>query len=259
MRTEYDAFAHSYDLEHGHFRDDLDFYVGLAKASRAPVLELACGTGRVTIPIARAGVPITGVDSSPEMLARAQEKVDSVGGLPITLVEGDMRTFRTRQRYGLAIIPARSFLHLLTPDGHKAALLNIRKHLRDGGKLVLNIFVPNVQIIAEHASHSLGQPLQFDYEFVDPANEQRIVVWRSHHYDTHRQRIDVRFVYERLDDDGTVLDRRHKCYTLCYIFCNEMRHLLELCGYEIEALYGDFCRSPFTEESTEMVWVAGAK
>ena len=86
MKTEYDAFANSYDLEYGQFKGDLDFYVGLAKAAQPPVLELACGTGRVTIPVARAGVPIAGVDSSPEMLARAREKVDSVGDLSVTLV-----------------------------------------------------------------------------------------------------------------------------------------------------------------------------
>ena len=78
MKTEYDVFANSYDLEYGQTQVDLDFYISLAKAAQPPVLELACGTGRVTIPIARAGVPIVGVDSATEMLARAQEKVDSV-------------------------------------------------------------------------------------------------------------------------------------------------------------------------------------
>ena len=77
--------------------------------------------------------------------------------------------------------------------------------------------------------------------------------------DTHRQRIHVRFAYERLDDDGTVIDRQHKSYTLCYIFCNEMRHLFELCGYEVEALYGGFAQEPFIDSSTEMVWVARKK
>jgi ubiquinone/menaquinone biosynthesis C-methylase UbiE len=256
MKTEYDAFANSYDLEYGQTWIDLDFYVSQAQAAQPPVLELACGTGRVTIPIAQAGVPVVGVDSATEMLARAQEKVDSVGGLPVTLVEGDMRTFKLGERFGLAIIPARSFLHLLTPDDHKAALCNIREHLIDGGKLVMNFFVPSIQTIAAHSGRSLSQALMFSHEFIDPMNEQRIAVWESRSYDTHRQRIHVRFVYERLDADGTVVAREHKSYTLCYIFCNEMQHLFELCGYEVEALYGGFDKEPFTDSSTEMVWVA---
>lgn len=256
MKTEYDAFANSYDLEYGQTRIDLDFYVSQARAAQPPVLELACGTGRVTIPIARAGVPIVGVDSATEMLARAQEKVDSVGGLPVTLVEGDMRTFQVEERFGLAIIPARSFLHLLTPDDHKAALHNIREHLVDGGKLVMNFFQPNIHTIAADATGSRGRSQRFSHEFVDPMNEQRIAVWESRAYDTYRQRIHVRFMYERLDDDGVVIARQHKSFTLCYIFRNEMAHLFELCGYEVEALYGDFDGAPFTSESTEMVWVA---
>ncbi len=255
MKTEYDAFANSYDLEYGQFQGDVAFYVDLARAAQPPVLELACGTGRVTIPIARAGVPITGVDSAVEMLARAQEKADSVGKLPVTLIEGDMRTFRLEERFGLAVIPARSFLHLLTPEDHQAALHNIRDHLLDGGRLALNFFVPNLEMIVKHAHASMGRAQVFSHEFVDPMNEQRIVVWRSQHYDTYRQRIEVRFAYERLDDEGTVLSRQHKSYTLCYIFRNEMEHLLARCGYEVEALYGDFSRSAFTAESTEMVWV----
>jgi ubiquinone/menaquinone biosynthesis C-methylase UbiE len=257
MKTEYDAFANSYDLEYGQTQVDLDFYVNQAKAAQPPVLELACGTGRVTIPIARAGVPIVGVDSAAEMLARAQEKVHSVGGLPVTLVEGDMRTFELAERFGLAIIPARSFLHLLTPDDHKAALRNIREHLVDGGKLAMNFFVPDIQVIAADMDKARGrQALRFSHEFVDPMNEQRIAVWESRFYDTYRQRIHVRFAYERLDDDGVVVARQHKGYTLCYIFRNEMSHLFELCGYEVEALFGGFDGAPFTADSTEMVWVA---
>jgi SAM-dependent methyltransferase len=190
------------------------------------------------------------------MLARAQEKVDSIGRLPVTLVEGDMRTFAIDQSFGLAIVPARSFLHLLTPDDQKIALSNIRRHLVDGGRLAMNIFVPDLEMIVAHANGSTARDLAFSHEFVDPMNQQRITVWRSLWYDTFRQRIHARFVYERLDDDGTVLSRHHKRYTLCYIFRNEMEHLLNVCGYEVEALYGDFERTAFGPKSSEMVWVA---
>jgi SAM-dependent methyltransferase len=256
VKTEYDAFAESYDLEYGQFRGDLGFYTALAQTSEPPVLELACGTGRVLIPIARAGVPVVGVDSSAEMLARAREKLDAVGGLPAKLVEADMRSFALDQKFGLAIVPARSFLHLLTPDDHKRALHNIREHLAESGRLAMNFFVPSLQRIADVDSSVLGQALRLRSEYTDPRSGERVAVWHSERYDTYRQRVHVRFVYERLDEDGVVTARQHKSYTLCYIFRNEMQHLLELCGYEVEDLYGDFSRAPFGPDSSEMVWVA---
>jgi SAM-dependent methyltransferase len=256
VKTEYDAFAASYDLEYGTTRVDLAFYVGLATAARPPVLELACGTGRVTLLIAQAGVPITGVDSSQEMLARARAKVDAAGTLPVTLVEGDMRTFQLDERFGLAIIPARSFLHLLTPEDHVAALRNVRAHLLDGGRLALNFFVPDLRTIVEHAESTLGQSLSYSHKFDDPETGQEVLVWRSLQHETYRQRIYAHFVYEWVDEAGATVARRHKHYTLCYIHRNEMEHLLARCGFKVEALYGDFEGAPFDAESTEMVWVA---
>jgi ubiquinone/menaquinone biosynthesis C-methylase UbiE len=256
MTPEYDAFAATYDLEYGTTRVDIDFYVALAKAARPPVLELACGTGRITIPIARAGVPITGVDSSREMLARARAKLDPADVLRVTLVEGDMRAFQLEERFGLAIIPARSFLHLLTSDDQVMALHNIGRHLLPGGRLALNFFVPNLRMIVEHAESSLGQALAYSHEFVDPESGQQVLVWRSLQHETHRQRIHAHFVYEWVDEAGATVARRHRHYTLCYIYRNEMEHLLARCGFEVEALYGDFEATPFGAESTEMVWVA---
>lgn len=256
MTTEYDAFAPTYDLEYGTTRVDLDFYVGLTRSAQPPVLELACGTGRVTIPIAQSGVPVTGVDSSREMLARARAKLDAEGPLPVSLVEGDMRTFALEERFGLAIIPGRSFLHLLTPEDHVAALRNVYRHLVPGGRLALNFFVPSLRLIVEHAESSLGQALTYSHNFLDPDTGQEVLVWRSLQHETHRQRIHAHFVYEWVSEAGQTVARRHRHYTLCYIYRNEMEHLLARCGYEVEALYGDFEGAPYGAESTEMVWVA---
>lgn len=256
MTTEYDAFAGTYDLEYGTTRVDLGFYVAAARAAQPPVLELACGTGRITIPIARADVPVTGVDSSREMLACARAKLDAEGPLPVTLVEGDMRTFALDERFGLAIIPARSILHLLTPEDHVTALSNVHRHLIPGGRLALNSFVPNLRMIVERPESSLGQALTYSHAFVDPDSGQQVLVWQSLQHETYRQRIHAHFVYEWVDEAGASVARRHREYTLCYIYRNEMEHLLARCGFEVEALYGDFEGGAFGPESTEMVWVA---
>jgi ubiquinone/menaquinone biosynthesis C-methylase UbiE len=255
MTTEYDLFADVYECEYGATTVDLDFYVSEAQAARPPVLELACGTGRVTLPVAQAGVPITGVDSSARMLKKAKEKAATLGDLPVRWMQADMRDFQLDERYGLAIIPARSFLHLLNPGDHIQALTNIREHLLPGGKLILNLFVPSMRIIAEHTT-SAQQMLKFLHEFTEPQSGARIAVWESRRYDVHLQQIYQQYRYEQLDDDGFVVATRHRSFTLCYIWPREMEHLLVRTGFEIEAVHGWFDRTPLDAKSSEQIWVA---
>jgi ubiquinone/menaquinone biosynthesis C-methylase UbiE len=254
MATEYDLFADVYECQYGTTTVDLDFYVGEAQSARPPVLELACGTGRVTLPIAREGVPVVGVDSSARMLDRAREKVDRQD-LPVRWVQADMREFQLEERFGLAIIPARSFLHLLNPSDQIQALSNIHRHLLPGARLILNFFVPNLHMIAEHTT-TTREMLKFMHEFVEPESGARIAVWESRRYDLHLQRIYQHYRYEQLDDEGFVVATRYRSFTLCYIWPREMEHLLVRCGFEIDDLHGWFDRRPFDTNSTEQIWVA---
>ena len=106
MASTYDAWADVYDSIYSYVREDIPFYVEAARESEGPVLELGCGTGRVTIPIARAGVDIVGMDSSEAMLDVARRKVAETasGGGAITLIHGDMRDFSLDSSFGLVII-----------------------------------------------------------------------------------------------------------------------------------------------------------
>jgi len=255
MPTEYDAFADVYEFEYGTTIVDLDFYVSEAQSAQPPVLELACGTGRVTLPIAQAGVPIVGVDSSVRMLSKAREKGARLGDLAVRWEQGDMRDFQLEERFGLAFCPARSFLHLLNPDDQVQALTNVREHLRPGGKFILNFFVPNLRTIAEHST-SVQTMLKFHRELSDPVTGTRFLVWESRRYDVHLQRIHEQFRYEQLDDEGFVIATRYRTMTLCYIWPREMEHLLARCGFEIEAVYGGFDRRPLDAKSSEQIWLA---
>jgi ubiquinone/menaquinone biosynthesis C-methylase UbiE len=118
-------------------RDDVPFYVDLAGQAAArdeSVLELACGTGRVTVPVAQAGARTTGLDNSVAMLHVAERKADSAG-VDVTWVQGDMASFRLDERFGLVLIPCRSFLMLTTTEQQKSCLACVREHLVDGGSL----------------------------------------------------------------------------------------------------------------------------
>ena len=255
---EYDRTdAAFYDYHSTGVEGDVAFYVEEARKAGSPVLELACGTGRILIPVAQAGVEVVGVDRSPSMLAVARRKV---ADLPeevqdrITLLDGDMRDFTLDQRFHLVMIPYRSFLHLLTIEDQRRALVCVRDHLADEGRLILNVFDPRLDIIAAH-EHPLGQAMKRMSEFEHPETGRTVVVWDSRRYDPAGQFVREYFIFEELDEAGTVSRKWYVPLTLRYIYRYEMQHLFELAGFRVEALYGDFSRGPF-RHGGEQVWIA---
>lgn len=165
---------------------DVEFYVAEAVRAGSPVLELGCGTGRILIPVAQAGVEVVGLDRAPAMLAVARDKITN---LPpgvrkrIQLVEGDMRDFALGRKFTLVMIPYRAFLHLLSVGDELRALHCIRDHLADGGRLVLNVFDPSLEMIAAHRT-ALGSALKLESEFVHPETGRRVLVWDTRDYQT---------------------------------------------------------------------------
>jgi len=249
--------AEFYDHYQIGLEGDVEFYVERATKAGGPVLELGCGTGRIAIPVARAGVEIVGLDRAPSMLAVARAKI---AGLPreirrrIELVEADMRTFALGRRFALVMIPYRAFLHMLTVEDQRACLRTVREHLAGDGRLVLNLFDPNVTVIAARLGAGAGM-LRYARSFVHPASRRRVLVWEAWQYDPVRQLVDGHFMFDELDAAGTVTTRHASPLTLRWIYQYEMRHLLELEGLAVEALYGDFRGGAF-RQGGEQVWVA---
>jgi SAM-dependent methyltransferase len=230
--------------------DDIPFYVGLAQEAAAAghaVLELGCGTGRVTLPIARAGVEVTGVDNAATMLDIARGKSEDASNP--RWVEAGMADFSLDQRFGLVIVPFRSFLLLLSVEEQKQCLARIRDHLLPGGRLALNFFNPSILAIAEWLGDKQGRWLRSEPQ---PGKER----WVNRRYETAAQALDETRADVILSDEGAVIQRVERNLRLRWVYRYEMEHLLALTGFEVEALYGWFDRSPFTEESSEMVWLA---
>ena len=230
---------------------DIDFFIELAMEAQAagqPVLELACGTGRVAIPIAREGVRVAGLDLNASMLARAREKGADLEN--VCWVEGDMRAFSLPERFGLIFIPFRSFQHLLTVDDQLSCLRCIREHLAPGGRLAIDIFNPDIVAIAQWMTTKKGGLQRHARQRPDA------VRWETRSYDLARQEVDTTFIDETLSDEGAVLSRVYRDLKLRYTFRYEMEHLLLRSGFEIEALFGDFFGSAFEDFSPEMIWVA---
>ena len=159
MTIEYYAdprLAEAYDAGMGAEADamlDTPFYLALAQHAAArdhAVLDLACGTGRITLPLARAGIDVTGLDNAPAMLDVARRKA-AAEGLELTWVEADMRNFELDRLFGLIVMPYRSFLHLLTAEDQASCLTAVHRHLVPGGRFALNLFTPPFRVAGAQA------------------------------------------------------------------------------------------------------------
>jgi SAM-dependent methyltransferase len=237
-------------------RPDVAFYVDAATTAGGPVLEIGCGTGRVLIPTARAGVDIVGVDASPAMLATCRqrlahepERVQS----RVSLIHSDMRGFDFGREFALVTIPFRPFQHLLTVEDQLACLATIYRHLQVGGVLAFDVFNPSLDYIV---NLPLGEEFGNEPEFTMP--DGRRVVRRSKILEQNRftQVGQHELLYHVAHPDGRVETQRHS-FALRNIFRFEAEHLLARAGFEVEQLYADFDKRPYgSTYPGELIFVA---
>jgi SAM-dependent methyltransferase len=249
--------ASFYDFHSLGVEGDVQFYIEEARKAQAPILELGCGTGRILLPIAQAGTAVVGLDRSLDMLAVLRRKLAKFSPevqARVELVEGDMRDFSFDRQFSLITIPYRAFLHLLTPKAQRQALECVREHLADDGRLIFNIFDPSLEMIASSLGLA-GATLKRDTEFIHPETGNQVIVWYTGQYDPEVQLLTASFLFEEIDKDGNVIHKTYNPLSLRYVYRYEMRYLLELSGYKVEALYGDFQRGPF-RYGGEQIWVA---
>lgn len=249
----YALLARYYDLENAGFTEDLDFWLELAEAYGSPVLELGCGTGRVLLNLARRGHAVTGVDNSPEMLARLDARLQTAShrhlAQPPTLLQASMDDFETPQRFRLAIMPFNTFMHLLTPEAQLAALARIRQHLAPGAVLALDVINP----AEAYAAQETG--LTLERTFAD--GDRTVQQFASVALDRAAQLARITWLYDSTASDGG-LQRTIVPLTLRYTFPGEMRLLLERCGFTVTHLYGDYDRSPYADGAPRLLVLATA-
>ena len=206
--------------------EDVPFYVELARETEWPLVELAVGSGRVAIPVAReTGRPVLGIDLEPAMLEQARERA-AAAGVDLELRKGDMRELALDEPAGLIYCPARSLLHLPTWADRRRVFERVHASLRPGGRFAWNAFVFDPRIA-----------VRVDGEW----QEQNGVRHRVDQF-KHDNRLDI-----TLESGGKV--------SLWWLNRSEWEGLVETAGFEVEALYGGFDRRPFDETATEFVWV----
>ena len=228
--SDYDCFARDYDAWSAPMTEDVGWYVELAREAAEPVVELAVGSGRVAIPIAReTGKRVIGIDRSPAMLAVARERA---AGLPVDLREGDMRDFELDEPVELVICPFRSLLHLPTWADKRRVFEHVAAALRPGGRFAWNAFAFSPLIAAR---------------LHDRRIEAADGLWEVTHYVPADSRLEL--TRGRGDEVVGVL-------RAWWVTKSEWEGLVDVAGLEVEALYGGFEREPFDDESLEQVWVA---
>jgi SAM-dependent methyltransferase len=235
---------------------EIDFYRSFTRpiaARDGAVLEVACGTGRVTRELARDDVRLIGVDASTPMLEVARENSRDLTN--VRFVEGDMRTFDLGETFALIIVPGHSFQFMLTTEDQLACLANLKRHLASDGTLILHVDHQSVEWLGSLLAGQ-GGIFETGEEYLHPVTGRRYRPARAWTYAPATQTATAHTIWEELDGASAVIRRWERDpVPLHCLFRFEMEHLLARAGFEVQALYGDFLRHPLTDESADMIWV----
>ncbi|MEO8259258.1 MAG: class I SAM-dependent methyltransferase [Acidobacteriota bacterium] len=237
----------------GSFNGDAEWYRDKARESGGPVLELGAGTGRITLVIARAGVPVHALDADPAMLDRLRQKLADQPELQerVAVTVGDMRTFTLAERFHLIIAPFRTFLHNLTEDDRLACLDRVREHLRPGGCFAFNVFHPSLEFMSHHTGALAGVWRRAGT--FRGADGGCIVRSESTRYDTVRQLVDSQHRFEEYGPDGVLTRTSLHPLQLAYLYPPDLRRLLKQAGFQSVQMAGGFDGRPFATDRDELV------
>lgn len=227
---------------------DLQFYKKWLPTNKdARILELCCGTGRLTIPIAQEGYNICGVDYTPSMLEQAQAKAIKVG-LEINFIEADIRTLDLQEQFDFIFIPFNSIHHLYRNEDLFRMLESVKKHLKDGGLFLFDCFNPNIQYIVENEK---GQTVMAEYKTDDGRN---ILIKQTMRYESATQINRIEWHYSINGEFHSIqnLDMR-------LFFPQELDSYLKQAGFNVIHKFGDFTEEVFNNDSKKQIYVLALK
>ncbi len=253
----YDRIAYFYDLEYRYRRQDVRFYLEMARraGSKSRILEVASGTGRVSQKLLEAGFIVTGLDISKEMLrlaeiklAESSEEIRERG----RYVQGDMRDLDAalgNQEFDLIFIAINSFLHLRSQADQLACLQSIRKHVAPAGRFIIDVFNPE-----DKDSFPSDGRMEYVEPMYNPKNHAFIHVFVSTVAYPAQQRRVHHYFYDETFEDGS-MKRTVSIFRLRYLYRFELQLLLEKAGFSIEDLYGDYDFEEYGEGSPKLLYV----
>lgn len=223
--------------------DDVGFYLQRARAADGPVLEVACGTGRVYLELLSTGIDADGFDGAPGMLSELRSRADE-RGLEPSVWEADMRDFEVDREYALIIVPFRSFLHLLEIEDQRSALRQFHDALAPDGELIIAVFAPNFEVMCERYGEWTERAIEYD-------GGEYTVRDRTTFADEVEQIVES--TREIRGPSGDVVARGQ--FELKLLPKREFELLLETSPFETYEVYGGFDLDPLESTGQEMVWV----
>lgn len=224
-----------YDSAYRKRTADIGYYVRLAQQFRRPVLEYGCGNGRIALPMARAGVAVTGIDRSAPMVRDLRRRLRDEPvevRQRLSVRQGDMRTLRLGKRFGLVLCTFNTLLHLYTRKDLERFLARVRCHLRPTGRFVFDVTIPDPEELSRDPARAYHWP-----RFRHPTTKELVRYSERFDYDPLRQTLNVIMRFEPQD-------RPAQAWTTPLIhrqfFPQELEALLHYNGLRIEALRGDW-------------------
>jgi ubiquinone/menaquinone biosynthesis C-methylase UbiE len=243
--------AQRYDLVMGAYAsgDQLNFYRRQVARYGEPVLELACGSGRFTIPLANEAINITGVDISEDMLNLAKLKA-AKARVNIRFLQGDMRSFDLGEKFKFIFIPAQSLSHLNTREEIENCFSCIRRHLADEGRLLIELFNSSVKMLAREAGrrYPVGQ-------YNDPKGDSRVFVTEQVSYDSASQVNHIQWFFRNEGSNDEVM----LAFEMRQFFPKEIDALLWYNDFLIEHKYGNYNEEQFSSDAWKQLIICHPK
>jgi len=217
--------ADLYDLLLDNCDYGVEFYSRLAQEAHGPVLDVACGTGRILIPCLRAGVDIEGLDYSSAMLNQLRKKLPADRSPP-RLTQSDMSRFQLDRKFALIMIPFNAFGHNLTQEAQLNCLRTCREHLLPGGSLAFDGYFPSLEIIGAAQGTRV-----LEGEIPHRESGRTLRMYDTRRFDRVNQIQHSINEVEVLDAEGNLCERRRSTSSIRWIYKGEMGLLLQLSGF----------------------------
>ena len=235
----YKEMAEYYDLIYGD-EHDADFYLLEARNARGPVLEVACGTGRILLKLLKEGIDISGLDLSKEMLDVLKSKAEKLNLKP-EVYHANMVDFKLNKKFNLIIVPYRSFLHLTAAEKEQA-LKNFYEHLNHGGRLIIHTYN-----VSEEEKKMIDDYHHFEHEELEKNGEKYSLDWfLNYKSGVGNYRIVLKIAGKEIKYEMTIK----------YISSREMNEILKKAGFKNIKQYCDFDYTPYNDACNEVLWFA---
>lgn len=235
-----------YDLEYEAQTEDVVYYVKQASRSKGPVLELGCGNGRITLPIARSGVQIIGLDNNRHMLDHLMTKLKNEPNRvasQVSVIESDYKNIPECGPFPLILLPFNALHHCSTHLDVMKLFSSVRAQLAPQGRFILDCYLPDPILYQRDPSRRYAEQTM-----IDPRTHRTLTSWETSQYDPLTQEHHVTYTYQEENGDKWSVELKLRMF-----YPQELRALIDLSGFKTIAESSDFRNEPLSGQSLKWV------